>query len=160
MSGQEGIAGVLEAHVRGDWSDRTYSCGGCRQRFEEQTQERWEAMTTDAERKAHRAELYRYIKPDWTLDEYHAHVAAAVTDWLTERLASEEVREAVVRAIYGDGLDGAPEIATAALTAVTEALTCGLRGLSTRRCEPFDRRQAHDGANERGGGAVGGGNSD
>lgn len=71
---QDVIAAVLAEHVRGDWSDRTYSCGGCRKRFEESTQERW-ANGTDEERRAIHAELSRHIKPDWTLAEYHAHVA-------------------------------------------------------------------------------------
>jgi hypothetical protein len=101
LTAEEAFAAVLADHVRGDWSDRTYSCQGCRQRFEEGSQERWEAMTTDAERYAHRAELNRYMKPDWSLADYNAHVAEHLVTAAGRMLAPIET----LAAEWADDLD-------------------------------------------------------
>lgn len=140
MSGPT-LESVLAEHVRGDWSDHTYSCGGCRSRFEESTREAW-VNGTEEERMAIREELGRHIKPDWTLADYNAHVAAAVVAWIEERLAAGDVRAAAARAIFdatdvtlrkryeeGNSVSGYDdEYATAALTAVRAALGEGVTG--------------------------------
>ena len=66
-------------------------------------------------------------------DAAYAHVAAAVTAWITERLRGEDVREAAWGAV-ADVRDAAPrrpddadtyDVVDAALTAVTDALREG-----------------------------------
>ena len=74
---EERASAVLAEHVRGDWSDRTYSCAGCRDRYEAQTQAEWESASPERRKEMH-AELFRIIKPDWSIDDYNAHVAAAL----------------------------------------------------------------------------------
>lgn len=54
-------------------------------------------------------------------DAAYAHVAAAVTAWLAERLGSEVVREAVETAITNAWHSGDSDV-TAALAAVVDAL--------------------------------------
>lgn len=118
------LEGVLEAHVRGDWSDGTYSCGGCADRFEESIQERWE-KGTDEERWALRAELHKHMKPGWSMADYNAHVAAEVRAWLGEVLAGEGLREDVAEAIGDEGSQAFTpweQFADAALDAVRGAL--------------------------------------
>ena len=115
---QTNLAAVLADHMRGDWSDRTYCCEGCRRRFENESQARWEAMTTDAERYAHRAELGRYIKPDWTMADYNAHVAehlspaieaivTARTDELRCELAATRIKLAAAQSALAACRDAA-----------------------------------------------------
>lgn len=72
------VAAVLAEHARSDWSDSTFACTGCRQRFERETQAEWESLTTREQQMEYRERLGAHIKPDWSLAEYHQHVADAL----------------------------------------------------------------------------------
>lgn len=102
----EGTAGLLAAHPRGDWSDHTYNCSGCAQRFEQEAQARFDALgrkPTREELVEFRNELGRVSYPGWTLAEYHAHLAAVLDAHVTERCA--ETLEEAARDLPGfDGI--------------------------------------------------------
>jgi hypothetical protein len=51
------------------------------------------------ELKASRAAYSAVSHPRWSLDDYNAHLEAAVLAWVRDRLASAEVREAVAEAL-------------------------------------------------------------
>ena len=78
MSAREELAAALAQHARSDWSDGTFACTGCRQRFERETQAEWESLTTREQRMEYRERLGAHINPDWSLAEYHQHVADAL----------------------------------------------------------------------------------
>lgn len=78
------IETVLAAHVRGDWSDRTYTCQGCSERTQAEVDAEWAIAVDEFHRRELRSRLNRASKPDWTLAEYHAHVAAHIAAALIE----------------------------------------------------------------------------
>lgn len=84
---EEVLAETALAHIRGDWSDRTYNCQGCAQRVEDEVEAAWPTMS-HAERVEHHNRCAEVRKPDWTLAEYAAHLGAeqarAVRAWMGE----------------------------------------------------------------------------
>lgn len=111
MSDRDELAKVLSEHVRGDWSDRTFACCGCRARYEEATQAEWEALTTREEKMAYRAALSKHMKPDWSMSDYNQHVAWHVlaSDWLAAYVARAQA-EALLQA--ADEIEAHSEPAT------------------------------------------------
>lgn len=57
------VAEALAEHRRGDWSDWTYCCQGCRQRFETEIEKLDRPIGDDVRR-----ELNRHMKPNWTVE--------------------------------------------------------------------------------------------
>lgn len=75
------IATVIADHCRGDWSDRTYNCQGCRQRWEDAETARLNALGREPTRQERIDSHQAYNKvshPEWTIVEYNAHVAQHV----------------------------------------------------------------------------------
>ena len=94
----KGLAEVLAEHERGDWSDRTYSCRGCVERFEASTEV--SAKPTREELAEWRRAYSKVSHPRWSMADYNAHVATAVDDMIRERLAG--ARTSVAASIGGE----------------------------------------------------------
>ena len=131
LPARKGLAEVLAEHERGDWSDRTYSCRGCVERFEASTEV--SAKPTREELAEWRRAYSKVSHPRWSMADYNAHVEAAVLDWLRERLAGAREDVAVALLVTRDPAGPSPVVragcgqpaADAALAAVAEVLRLG-----------------------------------
>lgn len=100
-------AETLGAHVRGDWSDRTYNCTGCTQRYEQEGQARFDALGRDATREElveFRNGYSKVSHPGWNLAEYNAHLAAIIAGKVADERAGaleSAAQEAKVRGDIG-----------------------------------------------------------
>lgn len=69
---QEVLSSVLADHVRTDWSDGTYACGGCKAK----NPNAWKLEgETEEEAKERRDRYDKILYPGWSLSDYNAHVA-------------------------------------------------------------------------------------
>lgn len=85
----ERLAGVLGEHREVRWSDRTFACQGCSERTREHAEANW--PESPDERRALQVKCNRAMKPNWTSEEYLAHVAQALTAVVAEWVVSERV---------------------------------------------------------------------
>lgn len=74
----EALAAVLADHHMGRWSDGTVSCAGCRDRYEAETRDEWNAATTERREEMRQHHMDTYVMPGWTMWDYEEHVAAAL----------------------------------------------------------------------------------
>lgn len=79
---------VLAEHQRGDWSDHTFKCHGCSTRNQERIEAEAQALgreLTHDEKIAFRSEYNKMSHPGWSIDDYNAHVAEAVQEWIEKQ---------------------------------------------------------------------------